>query len=37
MGLGIFKDSKVERERERESSFFLLGVYLGSNFGLYSK
>ena len=39
MGLGIFKDSKGEREREREreSSFFLLGYYLGSNFGLYSK
>ena len=35
MGLGIFRDSKVEREGE--SLFFLLGFYLGSNFGLYSK
>ena len=32
MGLGIFKDSKVERGRE-----LFLGFYLVSNFGLYSK
>ena len=36
MGLD-FRDSKVERERERESSFFFLGFYLGSNSSLYSK
>ena len=35
MGLGNFRNSKVERERE--SLFFLLRFYLGSNFGLYSK
>ena len=33
--LGIFRDSQVKREGE--SSFYFLGFYLGSNFGLYSK
>ena len=36
MGLWIFRDSKVEREREREL-VLLGGFYLCSNFGLYSK
>ena len=34
MGLGIFRDSKVERGRE---FILFLGFYLGSNFDLYSK
>ena len=33
MGLGIFRDSKVERGREL---VLFLGFYLDSNFGLYS-
>ena len=33
--LGIFRDYQVEREGE--SSFYFLGFYLGSNFGLNSK
>ena len=34
MGLGIFRDFKVEIGREL---VLVLGFYLGSNFGLYSK
>ena len=36
MGLEIFWGSKVEKGRELVS-FFFLGFYLGSNFGLYGK
>ena len=36
-GLWVWGFLGILRQREGESSFFLLGFYLGSNFGLYSK
>ena len=36
-GLWVWRFLGILRYREGESLFFLLGFYLGSNFGLYRK